>query len=105
MQFQLRDAAAADEDLREWLRHLREKIGRAEIFGGCLCVCGGRGQSLFRMENHDAALVRETLGPIGIVGMFCSGEFGPVGSKNFVHGYTASLILFVGPERTEEDDL
>lgn len=105
LQFQLRDAAAAADDIRAWLAHLREQIGRAHVYGGCLCVCGGRGQSLFRVENHDAALVQEILGPVGIVGLSCSGEFGPIGSKSFVHGYTASLILFAGPERSAEDEL
>jgi small ligand-binding sensory domain FIST len=105
LQFQLRDAVAADDDVREWLEDLKERVGRAHVYGGCLCVCGGRGQSLFRVENHDAALVQKFIGPVGIVGMFCNGEFAPVGAKSYVHGYTASLILFVGPERTEEDDL
>ena len=27
-------------------------------------------------------------------GMFCAGELGPVGGRNFLHGYTASMILF-----------
>jgi small ligand-binding sensory domain FIST len=105
LQFQLRDAVAADDDVREWLEYLREQVGHSHVYGGCLCVCGGRGQSLFRVENHDAELVQKYLGPVGIVGMFCNGEFAPVGTKSYVHGYTASLILFVGPERTEEDDL
>ena len=34
-------------------------------------------------------------GPIGLAGFFCNGEIGPVGEKNFLHGYTASLALFV----------
>ena len=34
-------------------------------------------------------------GPLGLAGFFCNGEIGPVGGKNFVHGYTAALALFV----------
>jgi small ligand-binding sensory domain FIST len=26
--------------------------------------------------------------------MFCAGELGPVGRKNFLHGFTASVVLF-----------
>jgi small ligand-binding sensory domain FIST len=33
---------------------------------------------------------------LGLAGFFCNGEIGPVGEKNFLHGYTASLALFVG---------
>ena len=29
-----------------------------------------------------------------MTGFFANGEIGPVGNKNFVHGYTSSLIIF-----------
>jgi small ligand-binding sensory domain FIST len=29
--------------------------------------------------------------------MFCAGEIGQVGGKNFLHGFTASLALFIAP--------
>ena len=38
----------------------------------------------------------DEFGEIGIAGFFCNGEFGPVGTQTFLHGYTASLVLFVG---------
>lgn len=97
LQFQLRDAAAADEDLRVMLGQLRDRLARAPVYGGCLCVCSGRGRALFGEADHDAALVRQILGPVSIAGFFCNGEFGPVGARNFVHSYTASLALFAGP--------
>ena len=28
--------------------------------------------------------------------MFCAGEIGPVGGRSFVHGFTASVLLFSG---------
>jgi small ligand-binding sensory domain FIST len=40
-------------------------------------------------------MVQETFGPLTLAGFFCNGEIGPVGKKNFLHGYTASLALFV----------
>ena len=40
-------------------------------------------------------MIVDQLGPIGLTGFFCNGEIGPVGEKNFVHGFTASLALFV----------
>ena len=41
-------------------------------------------------------MVHDEFGEIGIAGFFCNGEFGPVGTQTFLHGYTASLVLFVG---------
>lgn len=105
LQFQLRDAAAADEDLRESLARLQREIGNARIYGACLSVCAGRGKALFGTADHDASLVQQLLGPqTNIAGFFCNGEFGPVGSRSFVHGHTASLMVFVGPPRSAEDE-
>jgi small ligand-binding sensory domain FIST len=95
VQFQRRSAAAATEDMDELLNRARSKLGGAPVYGGCLCSCNGRGQSLFGRPNHDAEMVQQRLGPIGLTGFFCNGEIGPVGEKNFLHGYTASLALFV----------
>ena len=85
-QFQVRDAAAADEDLR----HLVE--GRAAD-GALLFTCNGRGRQLFRQPDHDAGVVSECLPGAAVAGMFCAGEIGPVGGRNFLHGFTASVAL------------
>ena len=95
MQFQRRDARAAAEDMSELLARARKQIGSAKIYGGCLCCCNGRGKHLFGRSGHDAQMVQQALGGIGLAGFFCNGEIGPVGAKNFLHGYTASLALFV----------
>lgn len=95
MQFQRRDAAAATEDMNELLLRARKQLAATTIYGGCLCSCNGRGQNLFGRPNHDAEMVQQRLGPFGLTGFFCNGEIGPVGAKNFLHGYTASLALFV----------
>ncbi len=95
MQFQRRDAAAASEDMRELLERAKAKIGGATIYGGCLCCCNGRGKNLFGTPDHDAELVQKEIGPLGVAGFFCNGEIGPVGDKNYLHGFTASLALFV----------
>jgi small ligand-binding sensory domain FIST len=95
IQFHRRDAVAANEDMGELLEHAKEKIGGATIYGGCLCCCNGRGKNLFGAPNHDAELVQKELGPIGLSGFYGNGEIGPVGEKNYLHGFTASLALFV----------
>ena len=87
VQFQVRDAAAAAEDLEDLM------TGRAAD-GALLFTCNGRGIRFFGESDHDAGLVSKVLGGIPLGGMFCAGEIGPVGSRNFLHGYTASLALF-----------
>jgi small ligand-binding sensory domain FIST len=95
VQFHVRDGATADEDLRESIGQASE-AGRA--LGALLFTCNGRGRRMFDVPNHDAALVTELLGGAPIAGFFAAGELGPVGGKNFLHGFTASLALFVDDE-------
>ena len=95
VQFQRRDALAAAEDMDELFGRAREQLGGAIVYGACLCSCNGRGKRLFGTPNHDAETVQRKFGPLGLAGFFCNGEIGPVGEKNFLHGYTASLALFV----------
>jgi small ligand-binding sensory domain FIST len=95
IQFQRRDAAAAREEMAELLNRARRELAGATIYGGCLCTCNGRGKHLFGRPHHDAQMVQRHFGPLGLTGFFCNGEIGPVGEKNFLHGYTASLALFV----------
>lgn len=87
VQFQVRDAASADEDLRALL------AGR-DGEGAILFTCNGRGRGMFGTPDHDAGVITELLGPIPLAGGFCAGEVGPVGGRSFVHGFTASLALF-----------
>lgn len=94
LQFQRRDAAAANEDMISLMERASKQLAGRTIYGGCLCCCNGRGYRLFGQPNHDATLVQKQLGPIGLTGFFCNGEIGPIGPKNFLHGYTASLALF-----------
>jgi small ligand-binding sensory domain FIST len=95
VQFQRRSKEAANEDMEELLTRAKQQLGNTPVYGGCLCSCNGRGQNLFNRPNHDAELVQQRLGPLGLAGFFCNGEIGPVGDKSFLHGYTASLALFV----------
>jgi len=87
VQFQVRDAVAADEDLRAMLA---DATGDAAL----VFTCNGRGQRLFGEPDHDARVVHDTLGSPALAGMFCAGEFGPVGGRSFVHGFTASVLVF-----------
>lgn len=87
VQFHARDAAAADEDLREMLS------GRSAQ-AALLFTCNGRGTRLFEGRNHDITMLHEQLGDIPTAGFFAAGEIGPVGDRNFLHGFTATMLLF-----------
>ena len=87
VQFHLRDAGTADEDLKELV------AGRSAE-GALLFTCNGRGTRLFRRPDHDVSVVADALGDPPVAGFFAAGEFGPVGGRNFLHGFTASLALF-----------
>jgi small ligand-binding sensory domain FIST len=95
LQFQRRDARAATEDMTALLERARQELPGRMVYGACLCCCNGRGYRLFGHPNHDAGLVQEHLGPMALTGFFCNGEIGPIGRKNFLHGYTAALALFM----------
>jgi small ligand-binding sensory domain FIST len=89
-QFQVRDATSADEDLR----HL---VGGRQAASALLFTCNGRGTNLFPQPDHDASVVSESLGGVPVAGMFCAGELGPIGGRNFLHGFTASVVLLSVP--------
>ncbi|MCB0996624.1 MAG: FIST C-terminal domain-containing protein [Acidimicrobiales bacterium] len=87
VQFQLRDAATADEDLRQLMDDRRAS-------GALLFTCNGRGRTMFGSPDHDAEVVSEAIRDRALAGMFCAGEIGPVGGASFLHGFTASVVLF-----------
>lgn len=96
VQFHLRDAATATEDL-ELLLVAQSLLGTP--IGGLLFTCNGRGKRLFNVENHDASTISKafsggTEGAFPLAGFFAAGEIGPIGDRSFVHGHTASLALF-----------
>jgi len=96
VQFHLRDAPSASEDLNLLLASDRAAHRRSPL-GALMFSCCGRGQGLFGRANHDAAAVMDRLGAVPMAGFFAQGEIGPVGGRNFVHGYTASMALFAEP--------
>ena len=87
VQFQVRDAASADEDLRDLLS---DAGGDAAL----VFTCTGRGSSLFAEPHHDATVVSQHLEGGPVAGMACAGEIGPVSGRHFVHAMTASVLLF-----------
>jgi small ligand-binding sensory domain FIST len=92
LQFQVRDARAADDELRHMLNAAAKDVA-PRTAAALLFACNGRGVGLFGAPDHDARATRELLGPLPLAGLFCNGEIGPVGSATYLHGFTASLGL------------
>ena len=51
-------------------------------------------QNFYGLAHHDARAIQKLKGPLPLTGFFANGEIGPVGCKNYVHGYTSSLVIF-----------
>jgi small ligand-binding sensory domain FIST len=111
VQFHVRDWQTADAELRQLLAAARSGMGgprapnagpdvgtemaqATRSLGALMFTCNGRGTRLFSEPHHDALAVRDALGDIPLAGFFAAGELGPVGGKNFQHGFTASIALF-----------
>lgn len=94
VQFHVRDQEAADAELRQLLADVRGKSEAAPA-GALLFTCNGRGTRMFSQPHHDAEAISSALGPIPLAGFFAQGELGPIGQQNFIHGFTASIGLFL----------
>lgn len=105
VQFQVRDATAADVELHQLLAETRALLHGTTPFAGLLCTCNGRGKDLFGVCHHDASAVQAAFGELPIAGLFCNGEIGPLGkrNRNFLHAFTASLFLLIHDDDTAED--
>lgn len=88
IQFQVRDPASASADLLQML-----SVEDRARDGALVFTCNGRGTHLFPEPHHDAGMIDEVVTG-GIAGMFCAGEVGPIGTRNAVHGFTATLLAF-----------
>ncbi len=86
----VRDAGAAREDLEMLLspQAFDRKASAALLF-----ACNGRGRGLYGTPDGDIAPLQGALGGVPAGGMFCAGEIGPVGERNFVHGHAASIAI------------
>ena len=88
VQFHVRDPASAGADLVEMMN-----VDGAGFDGALVFTCNGRGTRLFPEPHHDAVLIGEFTDG-GVAGMFCAGEIGPVGKRNALHGFTATVLGF-----------
>ena len=88
IQFQVRDAESAGDDLRLLLGSGGDRATGALLFRG-----EGRGEQFFGEPDHDASMIQEVVGPLPLAGAICTAEIGPVGERSERHGFTASVVL------------
>lgn len=88
VQFQVRDAGAAAEDLAALL----PGAGHGNR-GALLFSCAAR-RSLLGRPDHDVRAVRDRLGGAAVAGLLAAGEIGPVGGRNHLHGHSAAVLAF-----------
>ena len=98
IQFQVRDANTAEEELSLLLQRALGELGSKRPLAAAVFNCNGRGLRLFPRRNHDIEMIQATAQQIPSAGFFCAGEIGPVGGKTFIHGFTSSIGLFVPRE-------
>jgi small ligand-binding sensory domain FIST len=91
VRLQVRDAVSADEDLTVAVERGLAELGGPPA-GALLFTCNGRGSHMFSTPDHDAQVLDDATGAPA-AGFFCAGEIGPVGDRNFVHGFTATMAL------------
>jgi small ligand-binding sensory domain FIST len=94
--FQLRDPAAASDDLQRILADWGATNGQRRAAGALLFSCNGRGEAFFSSSDHDAVTVRDHLGGAEVAGYFAAGEIGPVTGRNHLHAFSASVVVFAG---------
>ena len=93
VRMQVRDGRSADEDLRHALAQELRELSTPPA-GALLFTCNGRGSHMFDAPDHDASALADALSGAPAAGFFCAGEIGPVGSRNFLHGFTATIAVF-----------
>jgi small ligand-binding sensory domain FIST len=101
VQFHVRDATSADEDLRAMLAGT--PAAAALLFVGV-----ARGLQMFGTADHDAKVVStltesppspgafRAVRPMTVAGMFTAAPVGPVGTRSFVHPPEAAVALLAG---------
>ena len=95
VRFHVRDADAADADLA-CPQRFRDAEG-VDAAGALLFSCNGRGAPCSGTRRHDVLAVREALGTRRVGGFFATGEIGPVGGRNHLHGLSASMLVVGDP--------
>ncbi|MFN0244069.1 MAG: FIST N-terminal domain-containing protein [Planctomycetota bacterium] len=97
IQFLVRDRESAGEDLVHMLQAENDSAvpDASAAMGALIFSCNGRGTQMFGKPDHDITCLQSAFArELPAAGFLAMGEIGPVGGKNFLHGFTASVALF-----------
>jgi small ligand-binding sensory domain FIST len=89
----VRDNVSASHDLHA-VTHTAAQRHDGDIAGALVFTCIARGAAMFHDPHHDAGVLATRLGDPPVAGLFCNGEFGAVGGRNYLHGFTATIAIF-----------
>jgi small ligand-binding sensory domain FIST len=93
VRLQVRDADAADMDLKESLARVPLPVGAGALVFSCRSRASGFFGPSYGGASHDPVVVRQALAADAVAGLFSAGELGPVGGRSYLHGFTASMLL------------
>ncbi len=93
VRLQVRDAASADEDLRDPCARRRRRSAPTARPARCSLPATAAAPTCSRSPTTTPAAIEDALGA-PTAGFFCAGEIGPVGGRNFLHGFTATMAVF-----------
>ena len=103
VRFLVFDQAGAEQDLDSACTELaRRELARVVMgddtaagapFGTLMFSCAGRGRGLFGTPHRDAGALAAVL-PLPLAGIAANGEIGQVGTRTFLHLFTAVFGVF-----------
>lgn len=97
VQFQVRDAETAEEELRALLLAYTAATAErasAPSSGALLFACTGRGARFFGEPDFESRRFGESQPGVPLGGFFCGGEVGPLGGETRLYGYTSAFAVF-----------
>jgi small ligand-binding sensory domain FIST len=89
LQFQVRDATAARQELSSILGRRRPDPAAAALVFSCV----GRGAPFFGEPGYDAQALLKKIGDTPMAGFLGNGEIGAIRGRPVVHQFAASYVV------------
>jgi small ligand-binding sensory domain FIST len=89
----MRDALAAERDLRAVIEHTGETLEGEPDFA-LLFPCMGRGPNFYGNRDRDLELMKERFPGLPFIGIYGNGEIGPLENGNHLYQYSVVMGLF-----------
>lgn len=93
VQFHVRDARTAEEELRAMLEDYADETDESPS-SALMFSSLSLGQRLHGGPDHDTGLFHDIIAPVPLSGFFSNGEISAVDGHTRLHGYTSSFAMF-----------